>query len=135
LTPVEGSRTLRQAAFLLSSIRAAIDDTPIELQDVHEVAKQAREIVRRFRQDNADVIAAEVDHKLLREYNRRKLRAAARGAAVYWEAKSSFIQELLADWPRCRPPTSSRSRQLADADPCPLPRLARAPPATIIRHG
>ncbi|MDQ5819816.1 MAG: GrpB family protein [Actinomycetota bacterium] len=33
---------------------------------------------------------------LLREYDQRKLSAAARGAAAYWDAKNSFLRELLA---------------------------------------
>jgi GrpB-like predicted nucleotidyltransferase (UPF0157 family) len=33
---------------------------------------------------------------LLREYDKRKLRAAARGAAAYWDAKNAFLHELLA---------------------------------------
>ena len=40
-----------------------------------------------------DHMLAEPD--LLREYDERKLRAAALGAATYWEAKNSFLRELL----------------------------------------
>ena len=33
---------------------------------------------------------------LLREYDKRKLGAAALGAAAYWDAKNAFLHELLA---------------------------------------
>lgn len=158
-----------------------MNDAPVELRAVQEVAPRARETVRLFEQDNADILAGEVHHigatampsghtkgdvdvnvrveeakfntlvaalrerfdvaqhenwtptfssfltdryslplgiqvtvigsesdfllalrdrmltepDLLREYDERKLRAAARGAAAYWEAKNSFLQELL----------------------------------------
>lgn len=41
-----------------------------------------------------DRMLAEPD--LLREYDERKLSAAALGPAAYWEAKNAFLQELLA---------------------------------------
>ncbi len=77
---------------------------------MQELAEQAKELVTQFEQDNADILPEEVHHigalvlrermlaepDLLREYDRRKLRAAARGAAAYWDAKNSFLQELLA---------------------------------------
>jgi GrpB-like predicted nucleotidyltransferase (UPF0157 family) len=164
-----------------------MEDLPVELQDVQEVAPRAREVVARFRQDHADIITeAEVHHigatampfghtkgdvdvdvnvrveqaafaalvvslrerlrvaqpenwtptyasfstdryllplgvqltvigsaddyllmlrermlarpELLREYNKRKLRAAANGASAYWDAKDAFLQELLVDY-------------------------------------
>jgi GrpB-like predicted nucleotidyltransferase (UPF0157 family) len=159
-----------------------MNDAPVELHDVQEVAGQARELVSQFQEDNADILDAEVHHigatampfghtkgdvdvnvrvedamfpalvealrerfdvaqhknwtpsfasfstdryslplgiqltvigsggdfllalrdrmlarpDLLREYDKRKLGAAALGAAAYWDAKNSFLQELLA---------------------------------------
>jgi predicted nuclease with TOPRIM domain len=39
-----------------------MSDAPVELQDVQEVAEPAREMVRRFQQDNADILEGEVHH-------------------------------------------------------------------------
>lgn len=159
-----------------------MNDAPVELRAVQEVAEQAREVVTRFQVDNADILDGEVHHigatalpfghtkgdvdvnvrveeaafpvlvaalrerfdvaqhenwtpsfasfstgryslplgiqvtvigsrgdfllalrdrmlarpDLLRESDKRKLGAAALGAAAYWDAKNSFLQELLA---------------------------------------
>jgi GrpB-like predicted nucleotidyltransferase (UPF0157 family) len=158
-----------------------MNELPVELRDVQEVASRARETVTLFEQENADILAGDVHHigatampfghtkgdvdvnvrveeakftalvaalrerfdvaqhenwtstfasfstdryslplgiqvtvtgsesdfllalrdrmlaqpDLLREYDERKLRAAARGAAAYWDAKNAFLQELL----------------------------------------
>lgn len=157
---------------------------PVSLRDVREVAPRAREIVVRFRHDNADILDVEVHHigatampfghtrgdvdvnvrvkeaafgplitalrkrfqiaqaeswsptfasfsteryplplgiqvtvlgskddyllalcermhaqpEVLREYDDHKLRAAARGATAYWNAKNQFLQALVADY-------------------------------------
>ncbi len=159
-----------------------MNDAPVELRDVQDVAEQAREVVKRFQEENVDIVDGEVHHigatalpfghtkgdvdvnvrveeatfaalvpalrerfdvaqhenwtpsfasfstdryslplgiqvtvigsegdfllalrdrmlarpDLLREYDKRKLGAAVRGAAAYWDAKNSFLQELLA---------------------------------------
>lgn len=39
-----------------------MNDAPVGLRTVAEIAPQAQEVVRRFRQDNADILGAEVHH-------------------------------------------------------------------------
>jgi GrpB-like predicted nucleotidyltransferase (UPF0157 family) len=39
-----------------------MDEAPVALRTVEEIAPQAQEVVSRFRQDNADILGAEVHH-------------------------------------------------------------------------
>lgn len=183
--PETHERRLVGAGWIPRGVRyeLGVNDAPIQLRDVKEIAQQAREVVARFERENSDILRGEVhhmgatampfghtkgdvdvnvrveqsafarlvdalregfdvaqpenwtptfasfssdryplpfgiqvtvmgspddflltlrdrmlaDHDLLREYDRRKLGAAAAGADAYWDAKNAFLREVLAE--------------------------------------